>query len=802
MKSHPIFSSFRTGLVLAVCAVSAHGLTPTDNPVATYYGAGDYPVWTDDLSWDHVIDMSTYANGADNFEKFENARDELHAQGGGVLYYPAGTYAFTLPDTGYGSGIGTGSRGLMLKSGVIIRGADLAPGQDQAVIRGSDDPTDPAFFNNVTHTLDPQTVFVFHTQVRGKDPATNAENSAGEVPLDWNFIGMIPGNDEAHVGNVRNIGVVNVKLDGGFVFFGFHTTRSATLDSGRWFQKQWKANWPDGAPLEDTWAKRVPDGTHYMDCIHGAIDWQAPIEAGSGRLVFGVYSINGAPWDDMTHRDFKSTDQTVLPANGFHSYRYTGRIVAHGDSVFIANNVLAKPTKNFVHKMLQNSGNEEVILFDYANFIGIDVNKSNYGGHQNDMTVIGPNTGYHAPNVMIRDNWVFNRGNKSFEASAKWLVLRNNHSQRYYAENQFPYDYIVNAATAYPAATPATGINAGGISFDGFRWQPSESASDYMSRGYDLAGRHLWIDRNSVVNAGSRGNDGEGIMAQRHNNVSANGWAFTHNVQGRADFGVGTFGETGWIGLYDMYALGFLGWKNVGPGPHGLLDMRANPIVDTTISPNLGSGITRTPATTHAAPYNEDYQTLHSDPVSAPDNVNAVFLPGGKGALITWTDTAENELGFRVERRFGSGPWETIAYRPRQGLGKGSGLTTQFGGTAYPRVNQESWADYTVDSSMSPEYRVVAFNELDDDSTGLSATTAPAGSASMSLGSTVESGTTFKASIETVEGMWYQLQSSTNLVDWTNEGDPVQGDGSVVELVSTTVPVDGEAVYYRSIVSN
>ncbi|MFW6162349.1 MAG: hypothetical protein ACODAJ_06230 [Planctomycetota bacterium] len=105
-------------LCFAVCDPLSAGAPPTDNPVATYY-AGDegYPAWTDRVRWDTVIDMAAYAKGETSFEKFENARDELAAKGGGVLYYPAGVYDFS-----DGPFDGPDGRGLMLKPGVVIRG--------------------------------------------------------------------------------------------------------------------------------------------------------------------------------------------------------------------------------------------------------------------------------------------------------------------------------------------------------------------------------------------------------------------------------------------------------------------------------------------------------------------------------------------------------------------------------------------------------------------------------------------------------------------------------------------------------
>ena len=99
-------------------AKPAEAPCPSDNAIATFYdGPEGYPAWTDSVNWDRVIDMSAYAKGRTNFEKFENARDELAAQGGGVLYYPAGTYQFDA-----GPFDGPDGRGLMLRRGVVIRG--------------------------------------------------------------------------------------------------------------------------------------------------------------------------------------------------------------------------------------------------------------------------------------------------------------------------------------------------------------------------------------------------------------------------------------------------------------------------------------------------------------------------------------------------------------------------------------------------------------------------------------------------------------------------------------------------------
>ena len=100
-------------LLALLIVPAARAADPTDNPVATFYsGPEGYPAWTDEVHWSHVINMATYPKGKTLFEKFEKARDEL-SEGGGVLYYPAGTYDFSTMPPG---------RGLMLVHGVVIRG--------------------------------------------------------------------------------------------------------------------------------------------------------------------------------------------------------------------------------------------------------------------------------------------------------------------------------------------------------------------------------------------------------------------------------------------------------------------------------------------------------------------------------------------------------------------------------------------------------------------------------------------------------------------------------------------------------
>lgn len=80
---------------------------PRNNPVAHL----QLP-WTDQLKWANVLDI-TSAAGRDLAERLGNAQATLAAQGGGVVYFPPGTYRF--------------SDHLFLKDGIVLRGAGPSP---------------------------------------------------------------------------------------------------------------------------------------------------------------------------------------------------------------------------------------------------------------------------------------------------------------------------------------------------------------------------------------------------------------------------------------------------------------------------------------------------------------------------------------------------------------------------------------------------------------------------------------------------------------------------------------------------
>jgi hypothetical protein len=638
--------------------------------VAEYYdGDSGYPAWTDSIRWGNVIDMSAYDRGNTNFEKFENARDELAAKGGGVLYYPAGVYDFS-----EGPFDGPNGRGLMLKSGVVIRG-EAPAGKPCAARNGG---------------LRLGTRFVFGFQ----------RKADGKVPRDWNLIGLCPepgkpGGGDPAVRHVRNVGLCWVHLEGAVVYFGPDFEWTSTWGTaGAWRSPFVKPSWadrrPDGSHPGDPFMggplntlsnfKRDPDGTPYQ----GKEVLAKPQQfrgCGENRLVFGCVL-----QDSCLLNDFDTCGRPESPegfgSEGFHMARYAARIAAYGSRVLVANNALPESTERcFAYDQTTvktrpgRRGNDYIfgrrrrslILFDYNRVMGVDVNKSLLACMQAPLQKVGQD-GYFAEGIVVRDNHVFNHGNKGFDLAGKWMTLRDNHNKR---------AFLRGGAERY-------GVKDWRLTLDGFvESSPGGGGmiSDNYARAFDLAGRNIWVHGNRFGNLGSwPGNDGEAISIQYHNGTHWMSWAVTHNRN--------TAGKKGFIFAYACDMLGALiAWNkapHIGKGSFGRTCDAAFVENDTAKLVTKG-----TPALTESPPGTPP----------APGGVEATLY--GKHAIrISWTDAADNEIGFRVDRRVDGGDWHCIAYRPPQ--------------IECSPENPREWIDWLAPPDRDLQYRVVAITDKDD----------------------------------------------------------------------------------------
>jgi hypothetical protein len=81
---------------------------PTDNPYRTFYPNTPFPHFTDSIAWNRVWNFNDFQDTT-MVARYNKARDFVAQQGGGVLYFPAGTYAF--------------ENSIQFKANVVIRGA-------------------------------------------------------------------------------------------------------------------------------------------------------------------------------------------------------------------------------------------------------------------------------------------------------------------------------------------------------------------------------------------------------------------------------------------------------------------------------------------------------------------------------------------------------------------------------------------------------------------------------------------------------------------------------------------------------
>ena len=758
-------------IVISVLA-GLSGAVPTDNPVATFYDddAG-YPAWTDRIAWSRVIDMKSYAVGKTHFEKFENARDELAGAGGGILYYPAGTYDFS-----EGPFDGPAGRGLMLREGVVIRGEapegkpmatkgalhlptrfilgferrenaidagdrltlvledgeirvskkkgriqtepaelclsfgvrngrilrdvkafrrgygrDVWTGkamisQNGDVIKISvgldlpkeNEPKKAAYEISLTRK-NLQVTGTYSGTCRGYDTEGSVEGRflhiTPETPRTWNLLGLMPEKGRS-IKDVDTVGIAWVHLVGATIYFGAEVDWGGTWASAN----SWKSLYAQGQ-----WAARKPDGTHPWDPLVGG--GKQYVGAGDGRLVFGCVLQDAAVLNEgvsMGRPDYVQG----FGQDGFYMYKFGPRIGVYGSRVLVANNRLPMSRgRNFKYEQTTrrtfphgggagmgfDPPRKSTVFFDYNKSAGVDINKTLLGLTKNSPTGKA-GKGYFSENVVVLDNYVYNNGHKGFNVSGKGVTLARNHNERQMLKEGWDPERICGWELTLDGHLESSPGGNGAI-------------SDNLSRAFDLAGKQVWVHRNTFNNLGSSpGNDGEGILCQAHGGSQIYSWAVTYNHHTKGH------GQTGYIGGWDVHMAGALfGW-NALPGWIGSINVGKRTSTDVAFVGNrAGGGVKPMKGAQVGAPGGR---------AVPPRDVKAV-LQGHDAALVTWADAGNNEVGFRVDRKIDKGAWTTIAYRPPRITGH--------------KENPQHWIDYLAPRGRSLVYRVVSLNEKDND---------------------------------------------------------------------------------------
>lgn len=685
-----------TLLVLAVISSYAQ---PTDNAIATYYSGDEgYPAWTDKIKWNNVITMSDQGSGAANVADFKAKRDILYSQGGGVLYYPAGTYIFDISDA-------PNSEGLMLKKGVVIRGEK--PTTDANAVLPNPDITSMTVNDHGLNNM--PTKFKFTTTRLTNDTLK------GDIAKMWNCIGIKSGSNETGIHQVEKVGICWVEIEYGYIYFGFDTEQG-------WATTYADAGFNYGNSIEPWKSNRVPDGTHPMDWFCGNKAWGGAnrLKMGTKRFVFGVHLKHGGCPNYVAAQRLNPNlpaAQTFYCEDG--PWWFGSKIGVYGSNVLVANNVISKATKSFKIKISVGAvkigqscsvspvGAVVEVPYDFGKGLSIDVNKCYVAGFANNSAVDDTNSQY-APNVLVMDNWVYNHSNKGFELAGGWMVVKNNINRRERLNHTDVYG--LGLTTFY-------GIHAGSGRIWSCVWN-----DDMMARAFSISSKNAWYHKNQFINLGSDfDNSGEGMLHQDHINGSeCYSAALTYNR------------GTSYMGVWNSLALGyFLGYNEAS--------------VNIMLA-NLSGGYHADISSVKHGPFNSTayYNFNISDPAvkdsQSFDCSSGGITPGtptitvkdtADFVLIKWSNVA-NEAAYRVEKKkTSSSVWSTIAYRPRQE----TGCVVSFNGVA-PSIysadghgadawdgkvrdmNPAAWRDY-LKSSGQYQYRVVAIGCDDLTSTAI-----------------------------------------------------------------------------------
>jgi hypothetical protein len=666
--------------VVAMLSLSLAAQSPTSNPLEDYYGQTDgFPAWSSNIRWDNVIDMSQYSNGTTNFEKFENARDALFAQGGGVLYYPAGVYEFDVPD-------GPNGRGLMLKSGVVIRG-ELPPASDRKAVTTLDR------LQITQHGLNSNPTKFRFTRLDFTDSLPNVDGPdehKGKIPKMWNMIGCTPAN-------ANYVGIVWVEIEYGYIYFGFD------IDT-QW--AQWRTHFAYAGLAKGNWINRVGDGTHPLDVFMGTYEWGQPNALmGSNRFVFGTHLKNSTIPNYAANKG-PFTNSWKVEHGG---WQFGARMGVNGRHIFLANNCISKPTAWFYFDQEARPGNGFPQggfvrqVYEYSNCLGIDVNKSLMSGIKSRCVVTDSN-GFYANDIFIKENWVYNHGNKNYEAAGKWVLIKDNVASKDPINRLNIFDGTQLAAVVHKSS---------------YKAHAAVNAEDYMNRAFDYGGWNVWFDNNRFQGTGSIGNDGEGILCQRHGGVEAYSITMTNNEQGPT-------GQNGYLAPYDVTVVGlFHAWNNQR-GNVGIAKVEANYICDVSVVRNVNNAGNPSAVAGQTGTRVMDFLNQMCPAGSFPTAPVISLSRLGDAVQIEWNNVP-NEVGYAVQRRrLGDPDWRTIVYRPRQETG---GLVTFSMGTTGNNIgtnanygpqptqqcwdgvernmNEPKWLDYTTLTGTF-EYRVIA----------------------------------------------------------------------------------------------
>jgi len=470
-----------TVLLISLVACGFLKAQPTNNPYRAFYPSVPSSHWTEVLKWNSLFNVNSFgANGSDqnaDQSAVEQAIESAFQAGGGVVFFPAGTYIFT--------------DDLLLKSGVVLRG------ENPTVAKA----TDPGFRPSSKLEFP---AYVFDTLANGG--RGNPNKSAFKI------IGGI--------GAFKNVGVVNldvnrarIEMHPNFDSLGFVTHAGGTTLNYQIQEKNRNcivmgirsnnASMPDpnipdtsGAAKMRKW-QRAP----YRFASNFNLYFDANVVIANNRL-------NDEPTDNFDQPGYRIRNRCTSCLN----YKFIGQ---PGNNTWNA--------ENFIPVI---SGNHA--RFRYEDHYGIALNRHKkviINGKQTIQSFIWYPEAQQEPSLYskgfsILDNWVYKTNRVGLWVAGQGMEIRRN--------------VIRDSATVGTSATPKrVWLNPG------FNEINRNYSATYENRGMDFGGSEITIDSNDVQmrtyyfpESGQYGSiDGEGIMDQGNGGgTRPNGIYITNNT--------------------------------------------------------------------------------------------------------------------------------------------------------------------------------------------------------------------------------------------------------------------------------
>jgi len=530
---------FFTMLAFLLVAAKSYA-QPVNNPYRSMYPQVDASHWTQVLKWSSVYNVTNYGANGNDQNSDQAAVEEaitLAAQaGGGVVFFPAGSYIFT--------------DNLLLKSGVILRG------ENPAVAKATDPDFRPASRLEFP-------AYIFDTLANG-----GRGNPIGSA---FKIIGGI--------GSFRNLGLVNldinrarIELHPNFDSLGIVVHAGAANGSVNYQPREKNRNCIVMGIRNNNAAMpspNVPDTSG----VAKMRKWQlAPYRFASNidlyfeaNVVISNNRINDNPTDNFDQPGYRVRNRCTLCDN----YKLIGQ----------PNNT-AWNAENFIPVIAGHHAR-----FRYEDHYGITLNRHKkviINGRQTIQPYIwypepSQEPGLYAKGFSILDNWLYKTNRVGLWVAGQGMEIRRN--------------VIRDSAIAGSSASPKRVWLIPGFT----EIQRSFSAT-YENRGMDFGGSEITIDSNDVQmrthffpESGQYGSiDGEGIMDQGNGGgTKPNGIYITNNtIDGdRNDCTNPT------IGLYNTQEANNVIYKgNVFTGNSGCLQvqMRLKTMTNILIENNSG----------------------------------------------------------------------------------------------------------------------------------------------------------------------------------------------------------------------